>query len=82
MALLPDPASAALYGLAAFLVLLGILVVFVETVRPLRFLAALVADVALAILLVLFGELGLALVVLGVGGALLANQVFEWLTTR
>ncbi len=82
MALLPDPATAALYGLAAFLLLLGILVVFVEAVRPVRFLAALVADVAIAILLAVGGELGVSFIVLGVGGALLANQAFEWLTTR
>ncbi len=82
MALLADPAAAALYALAAFLVVLGILVVFVEAVRMARFLLLLSADVAFAILLVLFGELGVALVVLGLGGALIANQVFEWLTTR
>jgi len=82
MAFLPDPAAAALYGLAAFLVVLGILVVFVEAIRMARFLLLLSADVALAILLVLFSELGVALVVLGLGGALIANQVFEWLTTR
>ena len=82
MALLPDPAAAALYGLAVFLVLLGVLVVFVEAIRMARFLLLLSADVAFAILLVLVGELGVALVVLGSGGALIANQVFEWLTTR
>ncbi len=82
MAFLPDPAAAVLYGLAAFLVVLGVLVVFVEMIRLARFLLLLSADVAFAILLVLLGELGVALVVLGLGGALIANQVFEWLTTR
>ncbi|HLE55119.1 MAG TPA: hypothetical protein VI999_07775 [Thermoplasmata archaeon] len=82
MALLLDPAAAALYGLAVFLVFLGVLVVFVEAIQMARFLLLLSADVAFAVLLVLVGELGVALVVLGLGGALIANQVFEWLTTR
>jgi len=82
MALLLDPAAAALYGLAVFLVVLGVLVVFVEAIQMARFLLLLSADVAFAVLLVLVGELGVALVVLGLGGALIANQVFEWLTTR
>jgi hypothetical protein len=43
---------------------------------------ALIVDVLLAILLVVAGEFGVALVFLGVGGAVLANHAFEWLTTR
>ncbi len=82
MALSPDPASAAPYALAVFLLLLGGLVVFVESIRPARFRVALIAAAAVIVLLVLAGELGAALVVLGAGGALAANQLFEWSTTR
>ncbi len=82
MAFLPDLAAAAFYALAAFLVLLGFLVVFVESIGRSRFLAALVGVVILAILLALGGEPGIAMVVVAVGGALVANQAFEWLTTR
>jgi len=82
MALLPDLGTAALYALAAFLLVLGVLVVFVETVRLSRFLAVVVGSILAASGLALVGEAGVALVLLGVGGAFLANQVFEWLTIR
>lgn len=82
MPLLPDPAVAALYALVAILVTLSGLVVFVEAIRLSRAIVLLVGDAALAIVLMLVGEFGLALVVLGVGGAVFANQIFEWLTTR
>lgn len=82
MALLPDPVTAGLYALATFLVVLGVLVVFVESIRLATVAALLTMDVALALFLVFLGEFGVALVLLGFGGALLANHVFEWLTTR
>ena len=82
MALFPDPASAALYALATFLLVLGVLVVFVEAMRPSRFLSALMAALGVAVLLVLAGESGVALVAAAVGAALVANKLFEWLTSR
>ncbi len=82
MALLPDLAMAALYAAVVFLVVLGGLVIFVETVRTMRLLTLLVADAAVAALLAVLGEVGVGIVVAGFGAALIANQAFEWLTTR
>ena len=82
MALLPDPAAAGLYAVAIFLVTLGVLVIFVETVRLTRFFSIVVGSFAIALALILVGELGVALLVLGFAGAFIANHVFEWLTTR
>lgn len=82
MPVLPDIASAGLYGLVVFLLTLGLLVVFVETVRPSRLVALLTGSLVLAVALALAGEVGLALLPAGFGGAFLANHVFEWLTKR
>jgi len=81
MALL-DPITGALGGVAVFLVVLGLLVVFVDAVRPSRALLAVVADAAVAALLVFVGEIGLGLVALGFGAAVVADHVFDWFTTR
>jgi len=82
MAVLPDLAAAGLYGLVVFLVVLGFLVVFVETIPPRRLVGLLLGTSVVAILLVSVGEAGMVLLALGFGGALIANQTFEWLTTR
>lgn len=82
MALLADPATAALAATAVFLVTLGVLVVFIETVGFSRFIAMVVACFVLALALIGVGEIGLALIPLAFGSAFIANQVFEWLTTR
>ncbi len=82
MALLPDLAAAALYGVVVFLLSLGFLVVFVETVSNRQLAAALVFLFIVALGLVSLGEPGMALLVLGVGAALIANHAFEGLTTR
>lgn len=82
MALLPDPATAGLAAVGVFLIALGVLVIFVETVRLTRFLLVVIACLALSALLTVLGEFGVALLPLGLGGAFIANQVFEWLTTR
>ncbi|MCI4371443.1 MAG: hypothetical protein L3J78_02225 [Thermoplasmata archaeon] len=82
MAVLPDLATAGLYAIVAFLIALGFLVVFIETISPRRMAAALLGVVVVAIGLVSLSEPGAALLVLGVGAALLANHGFEWLTTR
>ena len=82
MAVLPDLATAGLYALVVFLLALGFLVIFVETVPPRRLVAALVLSVVVAVVLAGMDETGIGLLALGTGGALLANQTFEWLTTR
>ena len=82
MAVLPDIAAAGLYGLVLFLLVLGVLVIFVETVPPRRLVALVLSTGLAALVLGTIGELGLALMALGFGGALLANQTFEWLTRR
>lgn len=82
MALLPDLAAAAIYAAVVFLVALGFLVVFVETIRPSRLIATIVACAALVASLVWLGEPGLGLLVLGIAGAFVGSQVFDWLTTR
>jgi len=82
MAVLPDLATAGLYALVVFLLALGFLVIFVETVPPRRLVAALVLSVVVAVVLAGMDETGIGLLALGIGGALLANQTFEWLTTR
>ncbi len=82
MAILPDPATAGIAATAVFLITLGILVVFIETVAFARFLAVVAACFVLALVLVAVGETGLAFLPLAFGGAFIANQFFEWLTTR
>ncbi len=82
MALLPDLQAASLYALAAFLVLLGFLVVFVESMRPSRAGVLVALAIALAALLAWLGEAGLGLIVLGIGGAIVASRIFDWLTSR
>src|SRR5438094_250671 len=78
----PDLAAAGLYGVVVFLLTLGLLVVFVETVPPRRLLALLLGSALAAVVLAGLGEVGVALLVLGIGAALVANLTFEWLTTR
>jgi hypothetical protein len=82
VAVLPDITAAALYGLVLFLLVLGVLVVFVETVPPRRLVGLLLGSGLAALILATNGEVGLAFLALGLAAALLANQTFEWLTTR
>ncbi len=82
MALLPDLTTAGGVALALFLLVLGILVIFVESVPPRLLGLILIVALVLAVLLAVIGELGVALVVLGLPAALVANGIFEWLTTR
>lgn len=82
MAVLPDLTAAGWYGLVVFLVVLGFLVVFVETISSRRLLGLLLGTAFVAIILVSLGETGMVLLALGFGAALVANQTFEWLTTR
>lgn len=82
MAVLPDLAAAGLYGLVVFLLALGFLVVFVETIPPRRLRVLLLVAAVVAILLSVNGEAGVALLVVGFGAAFLMNELFEWLTAR
>lgn len=82
MALLPDLSTATILALVVFLAALGLLVVFVESIRAGRMAVGLVAIAAAAAGLSAFGEPGIGVVLLGLAAALLANHAFEWLTTR
>jgi len=82
MAILVDPSTAGLAALVVFLVALGLLVLFIETISRARLVAVLVLDIAIAGSLVAADEAGLALVALSVAAAVLANEAFERLTTR
>jgi drug/metabolite transporter (DMT)-like permease len=82
VAVLPDIAAAGLYGLVLFLLALGVLVIFVEKVSARRLVGLLLAAGLAALVLATIGEAGLALLAVGFAAALLANQTFEWLTTR
>lgn len=82
MPLLPDLTVAAGYGLLVFLITLGVLVVFVEAL-PRRIVVAIVlVAVLLAAFTSIVGETGVGLIALSFAAALVANGVFEWLTTR
>ena len=82
MALLPDLAAATLYALVVFLLFLGLLVVFVETIPPRLLMVIILAATLFAAWLAWVGEAGLAFLALGAAAALVANHAFEWLTTR
>jgi hypothetical protein len=82
MAILVDPSTAGLAALVVFLVALGLLVLFIETISRPLLVAVLVLDLALAGSLVAADEAGLALAALSVAAAVLANEAFERLTTR
>ncbi len=82
MPILPDLAVAAIYAVVVFLLALGFLVVFIETIRLRRMIAGVVVAVVLSVGLAWTGETGVAFLVLGVGGALAANHAFEWFTIR
>jgi len=82
MAIFPDFGAAVLYSAVVFLVALGILVVFVETVSPRRAASIVAAAIVVAAALSFVSEIGLAFIALGLASAVVANSVFEWLTTR
>src|SRR2546422_6390061 len=82
MAALPDLAAAGLYGVVVFLLALGFLVIFVETVPPRRLIALLLGAFLVAVVLAGMGETRVAFLALGGGAALVADHAFEWLTTR
>ncbi len=75
-------ATSGAVALVAFLVTLGVLVIFVESVRGRTTALVLLVAVILAALLAVLGEAGIGLIPLGFAAAFVANAVFEWLTTR
>jgi hypothetical protein len=81
MAVLADPGSALLAALVVFLVSLGLLVLFVETMSRARIVAILVANGIVAGIFIAWGEAGLGLAAAGFAAAVLANEAFERLTT-
>ena len=82
MALIPDLTAAALYALVVFLLFLGLLVVFVETIPPRLLMVMILAVILFAAWLAWVGEAGIAFLPLGIAAAFVANHAFEWLTTR
>src|SRR5256886_7783623 len=58
MAALPDLAAAGLYGVVVFLLALGFLVIFVETVPPRRLIAFLLGSFLVAVVLAGVGGTG------------------------
>src|SRR2546429_8809803 len=68
MAALPDLAAAGLYGVVVFLLALGFLVIFVETVPPRRLIALLLGSFLVAVVLAGVGGIWVAFLALG-GGA-------------
>ena len=82
MAVFPDFGAAVLYAAVVFLVALGILVVFVETISTRRAASIVAAAIVVAAAFSFVSEVGLAFIALGLASAVVANSVFEWLTTR
>lgn len=82
MPILPDMATAALYAVVVFLLVLGFLIVFVEAVRPSKLLAVLITDFVVAGIFAFASEYGMSLLTLAVAASFVSNHVFEWLTTR
>ena len=77
-----DPGTGALVAVTVFLLVLGVLVVFVEAVRLRTALTLVLLSIVAATLLAFFGEVGFGLVALGFGAAVIADHAFDWLTTR
>src|SRR2546426_10658801 len=82
MAALPDLAAAGLYGGVVFLLALGLLVIFGETVPPRRVIALLLGSFLVAVVLAGTGETRVALLALGGRAALVTNNAFQWRTRR
>ena len=82
MAFLPDLTAAVLYGVVVFVLALGFLLVFVETVPSRRLAAVLIGAIVVAAGLAGVGEPGMSLLVVGFAAALIANHALERLTTR
>src|SRR5436309_15712726 len=81
MAALPDLAAAGLYGVVVFLLALGFLVIFMETVPPRRLIALILGSFLVAVVLAGMGATGVAFLELRIGWALVAICAFVRLTT-
>src|SRR5438552_18380975 len=81
MAALPDLAAAGLYGVVVFLLALGLLVIFVETVPLRRLIALLHGSFLVAADPAVMAETGGDYLALRIGAALTAYYGFELLTT-
>lgn len=82
MPLLPDLTVAGGIALAVFLLTLGVLVVFLESVPRRMVFGLLLIAVVLLVVLAFLDQLSVGIIVLAFAAAFLANDVFEWLTTR
>ena len=82
MPFLPDLAFAGGIALAVFLVALGLLVVFTDSLDRRVAAALILVGLGVAAVSSAVGELGIALVAAGFAGAVAANALFEWLTSR
>ncbi len=82
MPLLPDLTVAGGIALAVFLLTLGVLVIVLESVPRRIVFGLLLITIVLVAVLSLLGELGIGIILLAFAAAFLANDVFEWLTTR
>ncbi len=82
MPLLPDLTVAGGIALAVFLLTLGVLVIFLESVPRRIVFGLLLITIVLVAVLSLVDELGIGIILLAFAAAFLANDVFEWLTTR
>src|SRR2546422_1170225 len=82
MALLPDLTAAALYALVVFLLFLGLLVVFVETIPPRLLMVIILAAILFAAWLAWVGEAGVSFLALRLAGAPPANHAFQLLAPR
>src|SRR2546425_11276546 len=80
MALLPDLTAAALYALVVFLLFLGLLFVFVETIPPRLLMVIILAAILFAAWLGWVGEAGASILCLGLAAALLWNHAFYGFT--
>lgn len=77
MPLLPDLGIAAAAAGVTFFLLLGLLVIFLETIEPKLFLGSVFILIGLTLALFLVNEAGVALITLGVMGALLVDQAIK-----
>lgn len=82
MALLPDLALAGGIALAVFLVALGLLVVFTDSLGRRTAAILILVGLGVAVASSIAGEFGIGLVAAGFSAAVAANGLFEWLTSR
>jgi len=82
MAVLSDLSVAAIAAVVVFLGSLGVLVIFVESVKGHRLVAFVAVDAVIAAAFLIAGDVGMAVVALAVAAAALTNEAFERFTLR